>query len=264
MRDTEHISSSATVRRTRGWAIRFLVGTCVEEGRLAAAPLRLGVVWRLKVAASVPIPGTAPGRGLTAIISDTGSERRGGERFAALLVSSPRVVLNVWMRPCTRRIVSAVDAVKATSLAASTSDTLLGAEPPRRTPIRIKPSRQESSWTRSFHAAGHRHDLAADVARQHVRGEQDDLSRDILGLSDLPERHRSRDPVHGVRVDEPARHRRLRPARCDRVDACARSHPGDLVLQRQQQPALDSGLRSGVVGMPGLAEAPCGGADEDE
>ncbi len=41
----------------------------------------------LKLRAVVPIPETTPGRGLTAIISGTGSERRGGERFAALLVS---------------------------------------------------------------------------------------------------------------------------------------------------------------------------------
>ena len=38
----------------------------------------------------------------------------------------------------------------------------------------------------------------------------------------------------------------------------------DLVLQRQQQAALERGLRSRVVGVPGLAEAPGGGADEHE
>ena len=43
------------------------------------------------------------------------------------------------------------------------------------------------------------------------------------GWADLPERHRPRDPPHGLGVDEPAGHRRLGPARRDRVDAGPRA-----------------------------------------
>ncbi len=67
-----------------------------------------------------------------------------------------------------------------------------------------------------------------------------------------------------VVVDRAARHRRVRPARRDHVDAGARSDAHDLVLQAEQQPVCDRGLRRRVVGVAGLAEEPGGRADHDQ
>ena len=67
-----------------------------------------------------------------------------------------------------------------------------------------------------------------------------------------------------VVVDVAARHRRLGPAGSDRVDPRPRRDARDLVLQRQQQPALEGRLRRRVVGVPRLAEPARGRADEHE
>ena len=48
----------------------------------------------------------------------------------------------------------------------------------------------------ALHAAGDRDELAADVAGEHVRGEDDDLRRHVLGLGDLAQGHRPRDAPH--------------------------------------------------------------------
>ena len=61
-----------------------------------------------------------------------------------------------------------------------------------------------------------------------------------------------------------ARHRRVRPAGRDGVDPAERSDPHDLVLEAEQQPDLDRRFRRRVVGVPGLAEAAGGRADEHE
>ena len=67
-----------------------------------------------------------------------------------------------------------------------------------------------------------------------------------------------------VVVDVAARHRRLGPAGSDGVDPRPRRHARDLVLQRQQQAALEGRLRGRVVGVPRLAEPARGRADEHE
>ena len=117
----------------------------------------------------------------------------------------------------------------------------------------------------AFHAAGDRHDLAGDVARELVRGEDDHLARDVVGLGDLAQSHRPRDSRRASPASsEPARHRRLGPARRDRVHARARRDPHDLVLQAQQQAVRDRRLGRRVVRVPGLADEPRGRADEHE
>ena len=90
-------------------------------------------------------------------------------------------------------------------------------------------------------------------------------ARDVLGLRDLPQRHRARDASTSPASSVPARHRRLRPARRDRVHARARRDADDLVLQARGagRPAMRR-LRRGVVGVAGLAEAAGGRADEHE
>ena len=116
----------------------------------------------------------------------------------------------------------------------------------------------------AFHPAGDGDELAGDVARELVGGEDDDRARDVLGDGDLAQRHRPAESLDERRVERAARHRRVRPARRDGVDAAERRDPHDLVLEAEQQPALDRRLRRGVVGVPGLAEAAGGRADEDE
>ena len=61
-------------------------------------------------------------------------------------------------------------------------------------------------------------------------------------------------------VSDALGHRRDGPARGDDVDARRR----ELVLERQREPLADRGLRGGVVGVAGLAEAAGGRADQDE
>ena len=51
-----------------------------------------------------------------------------------------------------------------------------------------------------------------------------------------------------------ARHRGLGPAWCDRVDPRERVLAHDLVLQAEQEPAEDRGLRGCVVGVARLAD----------
>ena len=97
-----------------------------------------------------------------------------------------------------------------------------------------------------------------------VGGEHDDGARDVVGARDLAQRHRARDALDDVRVERAARHRRVRPARRDGVDAPERRDAHDLVLQAEQEAALDRRLRGGVVGVARLAEAAGGRADEDE
>ncbi len=116
----------------------------------------------------------------------------------------------------------------------------------------------------AFHPAGDRNELAGHVAGELVGGEHHDGARHVLGLRDLAQRHRPAEAVDEVRVELAARHRGVRPARSDGVDAAAGRDPHDLVLQAQQQAALDRGLRRRVVGMSGLSEAPGGRADQDE
>ena len=116
----------------------------------------------------------------------------------------------------------------------------------------------------AFHPARDGYELAGDVPRQLVGGEHDDGARDVLRGRDLAERHRPADPLDERRVELAARHRRVRPAGRDGIDAAVRRDPDDLVLEREEQPALERRLRRGVVGVPGLAEAPRGRADEHE
>ena len=100
---------------------------------------------------------------------------------------------------------------------------------------------------------------------ERTSDESDDhLGRDVLGLSHLAQRHRPRDAADGRLVDVAARHRRLGPAGSDRVDPRPGRHARDLVLQRQQQPALEGRLRGRVVRVPRLAEPARGRADEHE
>src|SRR5882724_10288524 len=53
-----------------------------------------------------------------------------------------------------------------------------------------------------FHAAGDGDELAADVAGEDVRGENDDLRSHVLGLADLAQGHRPRDAADRFGVDE--------------------------------------------------------------
>ena len=106
----------------------------------------------------------------------------------------------------------------------------------------------------AFHATGDGHDLAGDVARKLVRGERDHDSSDVVGLSHLPQRHRSRDPPEGLLVERGPCHRGLRPAGGHCVHARARGDPHHLVLEAQQEALHDGRLGRGVVGVPGLAE----------
>ena len=92
----------------------------------------------------------------------------------------------------------------------------------------------------------------------------DHLRRDVLGLGDLAQGHRPRDATDGRLVDMTARHRRLGPAGSDGVDPRQRRDARDLVLERQQQAALEGRLRRRVVRMPGLAEPARRRADEHE
>ena len=116
----------------------------------------------------------------------------------------------------------------------------------------------------ALHPARDDDDLAADVAGERVRGEDDDLSRHVLGLRDLAQRHRPRDAIDGVRVDEATGHRRLRPPGRDGVHPPERSDAHDLVLQGEKETAEDRGLRCGVVRVARLAEDSGRRADEDE
>jgi hypothetical protein len=116
----------------------------------------------------------------------------------------------------------------------------------------------------ALHPAGDRDELAGDVAGQALRSEDDDLRGDVLGHGDLAERHRACDPADVVLLEQAARHRRRRPARRDGVHPDARTEPRGLVLQREEQAALDRGFRRGVVRVPRLPEAARSGADEDE
>ncbi len=116
----------------------------------------------------------------------------------------------------------------------------------------------------TLHSAGDRDELAADVAGEDVRGEDDDLRRDVLGLGDLAEGHRAGDAPHRVGVDVAAGHRRLGPTGSHGVDAGTWRDARHLVLEREEQPGLQRRLRRRVVGVTGFPEAPGGRPDEDE
>ena len=116
----------------------------------------------------------------------------------------------------------------------------------------------------AFHAAGDRDHLAGDVARELVRGQDDDLARDVIRLRHLAQGHRPRDASNRGGIDVAARHRALGPARGDRVHARGRRDADDLVLEAEQEPAEHRRLGGRVVGVTRLADDACGRADEHE
>src|SRR5919109_4554806 len=116
----------------------------------------------------------------------------------------------------------------------------------------------------AFHPACDRNDLAGDVPGDLVGGERDDLARDVLGSRHLAERHRAGDPADEGLVESATGHRGVRPAGADRVHARARCDADDLVLEAQQEPVHDRGLRGRVVGVSRFPEEPGCRADQDE
>ena len=103
------------------------------------------------------------------------------------------------------------------------------------------------------------------MAGELVRGEDDDLRGDVLGLRDLAQRHRARDPrAPGLGSTWPRVIGDSVQPGATAFTRAARRDPHDLVLQPEQQAARDRRLRGRVVGVPGLAEDARSRADEDE